>query len=125
MNRIDVETSFTIIFVEIDDCYQLKGRQWLRGKVGRPAKFSDSEVMTLMLASEFLPCPSESQYLSYYPRKSLCLVPQTLERKSIQSPRAWFVLSSRKDAPGLAAGIGSSANGDLPDRYQTLASLGL
>ncbi len=44
-------------------------------------------------------------------RQSLCLVPQTLEPKSIQSPRAWFVLSSRKDAPGLAAGIGSSANG--------------
>ena len=57
MNSIDVETSFAILFVEIDDWYQLKGRQWLRGKVGRPAKFSDSEVMTLMLASEFLPFP--------------------------------------------------------------------
>ena len=65
MSSIDVETLFAILFVEIDDWYQLKGRQWLRGKVGRPAKFSDSEEMTLMLASEFLPFPSESQYLSY------------------------------------------------------------
>jgi len=49
INSIDVETLFTILFVEIDDWYQLKGRQWLRGKVARPAKFSDSEVMTFFV----------------------------------------------------------------------------
>jgi len=54
MNSIDVETLFAILFVEIDNWYQPKGRQWLRGKVGRPAEFSESEVMTLMLESEFL-----------------------------------------------------------------------
>ena len=54
MNCIDIEIFFAILFVEIDNWYQLKGRQCLKGKVGRPAKFSDSEVNTLMLASEFL-----------------------------------------------------------------------
>ena len=65
MNSIDIETVFTILFVEIDDWYQENGQQWLKGKAGRKPAFSDSEVMTLMLASEFLPFPSESQYLAY------------------------------------------------------------
>jgi hypothetical protein len=50
MTSIDMETLLTIVFVRIDDWYQAKGQQWMKSKVGRKPEFSDSEVMTVMVA---------------------------------------------------------------------------
>ena len=58
---VDLETLFTIIYVLVDDWYQTEGKQFLKGKRGCKARFSDSEVMTLLLAMDFIPFPSESQ----------------------------------------------------------------
>ncbi len=79
MNSIDIESVFTILFVLIDDWYQ-NNSQWLAGKAGRKARFSDSEVMTLMLAAEYLPFASESQYLAYIRANHRALFPQLLSQ---------------------------------------------
>ena len=42
-----------------------KGQALLKGKPGAKADFSDSEVMTLMFAQDFIPYPGETQYLGY------------------------------------------------------------
>lgn len=42
MTRIDIETISTIIYVLIDDWYQSKGRELLKGKVRHRPIFSDS-----------------------------------------------------------------------------------
>ena len=49
MNSIDIVTLFTILFVVIDDWHQEYCPPRLKRKTGRPPKFSDSEVLTLML----------------------------------------------------------------------------
>ena len=80
MISIDTETLFTILFVEIDDWYLEKGRQFLIGKAGRNPVFSDSEMMTLMLAAEYLPFAAESQFLSYIRANHLDLFPNLLSQ---------------------------------------------
>jgi hypothetical protein len=65
MSSIDIETLLTIIFVHIDDWYQEKGQALLQGKAGRKPDFSDSEIMTLLVAEDYIPYPGETQYLGY------------------------------------------------------------
>ena len=65
MTSINIETLLTIIYVLVDDWYQEKGRDLLQGKVGRKPEFSDSEMITLIVAEDFIPYPGEKQYLGY------------------------------------------------------------
>ena len=80
MTSIDIETLFTILFVELDDWYLEKGHQFLAGKAGRNPVFSDSEMMTLMLAAEYLPFASESQYLGFVRANHSDLFPNLLSQ---------------------------------------------
>lgn len=65
MTSISIETLLTILFVQVDDWYQTTGCQLLQGKVGRKPRFSDSEMMTLMIAEDYIPYPAERQYIGY------------------------------------------------------------
>jgi hypothetical protein len=60
-----METLLTIIYVEVDDWYQEKGKAMLKGKAGDKPVFTDSEVMTLMIAEDYIPYPAETQYVAY------------------------------------------------------------
>ena len=80
MTSIDMETLLTIVFVRIDDWYQAKGQQWMKGKVGRKPEFSDSEVMTVMVAEEYIPYPAETQYLEFVRANYLALFPRLLDQ---------------------------------------------
>jgi hypothetical protein len=71
---------FTIIFVLVDDWYQSEGIQLLKGKPGTKPEFTDSEVMTLMLAHEFIPFPSETQYLGFIRANYLALFPKLVDQ---------------------------------------------
>jgi hypothetical protein len=51
MTSIDIKTLLTITFVHVHDWYQERGQKLLKGKAGRKATFSDSEVMTLMIVT--------------------------------------------------------------------------
>lgn len=65
MSSIALEDVLTYLYVLVDDWYQREGRRYMQGKVGAKPTFSDSEMLTLMLAHEFVPYPSESQYLAF------------------------------------------------------------
>jgi hypothetical protein len=65
MTSIPITEVLTIIFVIVDDWYQLKGMKLLKGKAGKKPVFSDSEVITLMLAQDFIPYPSGLSNLNH------------------------------------------------------------
>lgn len=50
------------------------------GKTGRNPVFSDSQVMTLLLAAEYLPFASESRFLSYIRANHSDLFPNLLSQ---------------------------------------------
>ena len=65
MTSITIPDILTIIFVLVDDWYQSYGPKTPKGKPGVKPVFSDSEVMTLMLAQDYIPYPSETQYIGF------------------------------------------------------------
>ena len=80
MTSITLSDLLTIIYVIVDDWYQTYRQKYLQGKVGRKPEFSDSEEMTLMLAQEFMPYPSETQFLEFIRANYLDLFPQLLDQ---------------------------------------------
>jgi hypothetical protein len=66
--------------VLVDDWYQALGKKYCHRKAGRKPKFTDSEVMTLMLAQEFMPYPSETQFLEFIRANYLALFPKLLDQ---------------------------------------------
>jgi len=77
---IDIETLMTVIFVIVDDWYQEQGCRLLKGKCGAKPRFSDSEVLTLLLLMDVLPFPSERQFLAYIRANYLHLFPNLVDR---------------------------------------------
>ncbi len=65
MTSITIVELLTTMYVLVDDWYQEKGQAMLKGKPGVKPVFSDSEMMTLMLAQDFIPYPGETQYVGY------------------------------------------------------------
>ena len=48
----------------VDDGFY-QGQILLQGKSGRKPRFRDSEVITLMLAQDYIPYPGENQFIGY------------------------------------------------------------
>lgn len=65
MPSIDMVSILTTIYVLVDEWYQSTGQLLLKGKPGAKPEFSDSELLTLMLAHDFMPYPGETQYIGY------------------------------------------------------------
>ena len=80
MTSIPFSDLMTILYVLVDDWYQSEGKHYLRGKVGCKPKFTDSEVISLVLARDFLPFPSEGQFLAFIRANYLALFPALLDR---------------------------------------------
>jgi hypothetical protein len=80
MTSIPITDIFTIIFVLVDDWYQIEGVKLLKGKSGKKPEFSDSEVITLMIAHDFIPYPSETQYLGFIRANYLSLFPRLINQ---------------------------------------------
>jgi len=51
--------------VIVDDWYLKEGQIILQGKPGRKPDFTDSEMITLMLAQDYIPYPGENQHIGY------------------------------------------------------------
>ena len=66
-----------IIYVLVDDWYQMNAERFLK-KTGRKPIFTNSEVMTFMMAHDFLPFPSETQYVEYIRANYLDMFPNLL-----------------------------------------------
>ena len=77
---IDIITLLTIIYVLVDDWYQAEGQQLVKGKGGRKPTFSDSEVITLLLAMDFIPFPSETQFIGFIRANYLALFPRLVDQ---------------------------------------------
>jgi len=73
---VDIETLATIIYVLVDDWF--KENKCVR--VGRKPEFSDSEVVTLVLLMDYVPYPSERQFLCYIRANHLKLFPRLLDQ---------------------------------------------
>src|SRR5438094_8687498 len=88
---IDRVSLLTTSLVLVDDWYLSKGQALLQGKPGSKPGFSDSEVLTLMLAQDFIPYPGETQYIGYiranYPREFPKLVDQSQYNRRARSLR--------------------------------------
>ena len=80
MQSIIFTEQLTIIYVLVDDWYQIHSIKFFNGEAGRKPIFSDSEVMTLMMAHEFLPFPSETQYVEYIRANYLDVFPKLLSQ---------------------------------------------
>lgn len=80
MTSIPMIDLFTIIFVLVDDWYKSEGTKLLCGKAGAKPEFTDSEMITLMLVQEFIPFPSETQYVGFIRANYLALFPRLVDQ---------------------------------------------
>jgi hypothetical protein len=90
MTSITFSDLMTIIFVLVDDWYQADGHKYVKGKAGRKPEFSDSEVMTLMLTQEFLPFPSETQFIEFIRANYLDMFPKLLDQSQFNRRARWL-----------------------------------
>ncbi len=80
MRSIDFPSLLTIMYVLVDDWYKQNALRLLKGKVGAKPVFGDSEVITLMLAQDFLSFESETQFLSFMRANYLELFPKLCDQ---------------------------------------------
>ena len=80
MTSITLSDLLTIIFVLVDDWYQVCGHKLLTGKPGAKPEFSDSEVIMLMIAQDYIPYPSETLYIGFIRANYLELFPKLLDQ---------------------------------------------
>lgn len=80
MPSIPISDLLPITYVLVDDWYQAHGRKLLAGKVGKKPVFRDSEVITLVLAQDFIPYPAETQYLEFIRANYLPLFPKLVDQ---------------------------------------------
>lgn len=80
MTSITISELLTIIYVLVDDWYQAHGLELLKGKPGAKPEFSDSEVITLMIAQDYIPYPSETQYIGFMRANYRDLFPKLLDQ---------------------------------------------
>jgi len=108
MLSIDFETLLTIIYVLVDDWYQTEGIRLVQGKPGVKPGFSDSEVITLLIATDFIPFPGETQFLGFiranYPKLFPNLVDQSQFNRRARGLRLVVEALRRQWAQDLGIG---------------------
>jgi hypothetical protein len=80
MAPISIEELFLVTLVLVDDWYQQKGQYLLLRTVGDKPVFSDSEMLTLMLAIDFFEFTSERRYQAFIQANYLDLFPHLLDQ---------------------------------------------
>lgn len=78
--QITIEELLIVTFVLIDDWYQKNGKQLAKRIAGAHPKFSDSELLTLMIAIDFFEFTSERRYLSFIRANYLHLFPNLIDQ---------------------------------------------
>ena len=79
MISINLETLLTIIYVLVDDWYQVH-YQGVPGKPGVEAELKESEILTLMIAQDYIPYPGERQYIGYLKANHAGLFPRLVDQ---------------------------------------------
>jgi hypothetical protein len=69
-----------IIYVLVDDWYQIHAPDFRKGQPGKRPELSDSGVMTMMFAMDYIPFPSERQFVAYLRANHLELFPDLVDQ---------------------------------------------
>lgn len=80
MATISIEDLFLVTLVLVDDWYQQTGQYLLHRTVGSKPVFSDSEMLTLMLAIDFFEFTSERRYHAFIAANYRALFPYLLDQ---------------------------------------------
>lgn len=80
MATISIEDLFLVTLVLVDDWYESKGKHLLNRTVGVKPTFSDSEMLTIMLAIDFFEFSSERRYHAFIKANYLKLFPKLLNQ---------------------------------------------
>lgn len=80
MKSLEIESLFVWVYVQVDDWYKEEESRLLKGKVGSKAKFSDAEIITLQLMSEYIALPTERNYYSFIKANYMKLFPNLVEQ---------------------------------------------
>ena len=75
-----VETFLTVLYCVVDELYQQQVPSCLAGKVGCKPEFSDSEVLTLMIAQHWCGFQKEATFLRFIKNNYLALFPRLLDQ---------------------------------------------
>lgn len=78
--NMSVETFLTVLYCVVDDLYQEYAPAWLAGKVGCKPDFSDSEVLTLMIAQHWCGFQKEATFLRFLKNNYQALFPRLLDQ---------------------------------------------
>jgi hypothetical protein len=96
MTSITLTDLLTTIYVLVDDWYKAEGQTLLAGKPGAKPEFSDSEMLTLMLAQDFIPYPGETQFIGFMRANYLPLFPKLVDQSQFnRRARALRFLAER------------------------------
>jgi hypothetical protein len=77
---IAIDELMLVVFCLVDDWYQRKGTRLLGRTVGARPAFSDSEMLTLMLAIDFCEFTSERRFVAFIRANYRALFPQLLDQ---------------------------------------------
>ncbi len=77
---MSVETFLTVLYCVVDELYQQHAPTWLAGKLGCKPEFSDSEVLTLMIAQHWCGFQKEATFLRFIQNNYLALFPRLLDQ---------------------------------------------
>lgn len=80
MSLISITDLLLLTFVLVDDWYQRKGQFLVNRTVGTKPVFSDSELLTLMLAIDFFEFTSERRFVAFIRANYLALFPEVLDQ---------------------------------------------
>ena len=80
MTMVEAEDLLIQVFVLVDDWYQTAGKRLRPRLPGASCVFSESEMMTLLLAMDYFPYAGEQQFLGYIRANHLPLFPALLEQ---------------------------------------------
>lgn len=80
MDSIPISEILLYIFVLVDDWYQECASEYRKGQPGKRPDFRDSEMMSVMLAMDFIPFPSERQFVAYLRANHLDLYPKLVDQ---------------------------------------------
>ena len=80
MTMVDGETLLTVVFVLVDDWFEEHGHRLVPSMPGPAPTFSDSEMLTLLVAMDYFPYPGEQQFLGYIRANHLSLFPKLLDQ---------------------------------------------
>lgn len=77
---MSVETFLTVLYCVVDQLYQTYASPFLAGKVGTKPEFSESEVLTLMIAQHWCGFQKEATWLRFVKNNYGFLFPRLVDQ---------------------------------------------